>query len=257
MRIIIIEDEIPAQRLLKKFILELNPEGQIEAILGSVAESIEWLKTHSHPDLIFMDVQLSDGLAFRILEQVVPESFIIFTTAYDQYAIQAFNANTIDYLLKPIKKIQLEKAFQKLSERTRHFQKIALQDIDFKNIFQNFMLEKPHYRERFLINQGDTWYKLNVPDVAFFYLENKLTYAVTFEEKKHLLDLNLDQIMTSLDPKHFFRTNRQTIVNIEAIHKIKNWFNGKLLVITKPEHTEKIIVAREKARLFRDLWLNE
>ncbi len=256
MKILIIEDELPAQRLMARFVSELLPRAQIMNALGSVKESVEWLQNHPHPDIIFMDVQLSDGLCFNILEQIKPDSFIIFTTAYDQYAIQAFKANTIDYLLKPIKKEQIEAAIQKVNEQSKLHQKMHIQEFDVQKLLNVLQQSQPHYRERFLVSKADGWYKLNVKDIAFFYLENKATMAMEFKEQKHLLDLNLNQVMESLDPKEFFRTNRQTIVNIDAIQKVEPWFNGKLLVKTRPRHEEKITVVREKATLFRDLWLN-
>ncbi|MFN3556902.1 MAG: LytR/AlgR family response regulator transcription factor [Bacteroidales bacterium] len=255
-KILIIEDELPAQRLLARFVCEIIPGAQIQSMLASVKESIDWLQSNTHPDIIFMDVQLSDGLCFNILEQIKPDSFIIFTTAYDQYAIQAFKANTIDYLLKPIKKEQIQAAIEKVNEQSKLYQKLHIQEFDVQKLMEVIQQSRQHYRERFLVGAADGWYKLDVCDIAFFYLENKSTVAVDFTEKSHVLNQNLNQIMESLDPKQFFRTNRQTIVNINAIQKVEPWFHGKLLVKTRPRHQEKIIVVREKATLFRDLWLN-
>ncbi len=247
---------MPAQRLIERFVKEVVPEAQIKAALGSVKESVNWLQSHAHPDIIFMDVQLSDGLCFNILEKTHPDSFIIFTTAYDQYAIQAFKANTIDYLLKPIRKEQIKSAIEKVNHHSRLFQKMQLQEFDMEKLLDVLRQEKPHYRERFLISKPDGWYKLDVNNVAYFFLENKMVFAMDFSGQKHPLDLNLNQISEGLNPKTFFRTNRQTIVNIHSIQKIEPWFNGKLLVKTKPRHHEKITVVREKATLFRDMWLN-
>lgn len=254
--ILIIEDELPAQRLLARFIAELLPHAQIVNRLGSVKESVEWLQDHPHPDLIFMDVQLSDGLCFSILEEVKPDSFIIFTTAYDQYAIQAFKANTIDYLLKPIKKEQIRLAIEKINDRSKLYQKMHISEFDVQQLLGLMQDARPQFRERFLVGKADGWYKLKVQDIAFFYLESKLTIAVDFKGKEHMIDQNLNQVMEGLDPARFFRTNRQTIVNIDSIQKVEPWFNGKLLVKTNPPHKEKITVVREKARLFRDMWLN-
>lgn len=257
MKIIIVEDELPAQRMLRNFIVEINPDSEIEAIFGSVGETVAWLKSHTHPDLIFLDVQLSDGFCFSILEQINIDSFVIFTTAYDQYAIDAFKANTIDYLLKPIRKEQLEAAINKLDDRKRLFQKAAIKDLDLKNLLSGIVNTTPNYRTRFLISKADSWYKLEIKDIAFFYIDNKMTLAIDFDNKRHPIDMPLDQIIESLNPKQFFRTNRQSIVNIDAIQKVENWFGGKLLVKTKPECVEKIIVSKEKVKLFRDIWLNQ
>ncbi len=256
LKILIIEDELPAQRLVARFVSDLLPQAQIVNMLGSVKESVEWLQNHPHPDIIFMDIQLSDGLCFNILEQIKPDSFIIFTTAYDQYAIRAFKANTIDYLLKPIKKEQIQAALDKVNRQSRLHQKLHIQEFDVQKLLEMLPDTKPQYRMRFLVSKPDGWYRLKVNDIAFFYLENKNTVAVDFKGEHHPIDQTLNQVMESLDPDSFFRTNRQTIVNIDAIQKVETWFNGRLLVKTKPPHTEKITVPREKAVIFRELWLN-
>ncbi len=255
MKILIIEDEIPAQRLLKKYIQELNSDCEIVGIFGNVAESVNWLNQNPSPDIIFLDVQLTDGLGFNVLEQANTKSFVIFCTAYDQYAIEAFKNNAIDYLLKPIKKEELKKTFEKLDSKKDLFQKAILKD--FNLTAHDNVYEKKQYRERFLISAANNWYTLNVEEIAYFYFENEISYAVSFSKKKHILNLRIGKIMEELNPILFFRTNRQTIVNINAIKKIETWFNGKLIVFTEPEHHEKIIVSRLNAVEFRDVWLNK
>ena len=257
MQILIIEDEIPAQRLLQKYILELQPDCEIAGIFGNISESVKWLNQNPAPDIIFLDVQLTDGLGFTILEQSDIKSFVIFTTAYDQYAIQAFKANAIDYLLKPIKKEELKEAFDKLNAKKNIFQKAILKDFNIKNAIEDYVGKNTKYRERFLISTIHSWYTIHVNNIAFFYIENEICYAVSFDKKKHPVNSRIGNVMENLDPSKFFRTNRQTIVNINAIRKIENWFGGKLVVITEPEHTEPIIVGREKASHFRDVWLNK
>ncbi len=257
MKIVIIEDEIPAQRLLGKYIHNLHPNYKIVGVFGNVYESVKWLKQNPTPDIIFLDIQLTDGLGFNVLEQTNINCLVIFTTAYDQYAIQAFKTNAIDYLLKPIKIEELKESFDKLNSKKNIFQKLILKEFN-KNTIQNenrYATEK--FRERFLVSASSNWYTLNVGDIAYFYLENEICYAISFDKKKHLLDLSLDKIIQNLDPSKFFRTNRQTIVNIESIKKVENWFGGKLVVITEPKYHEKIIVSRLKAIQFRDVWLNK
>ncbi len=256
MRILIVEDELPAQRLLARYLVEVIPSATIIGVLQSVKETVEWLRSNEHPDIIFMDVQLSDGLCFNIFEHIKPDSFVIFTTAYNQYAIQAFKANAIDYLLKPIQKEHIRAAITKVNEQSRLYQKLNMQDFDVQKFMEILKESRHHYRERFMVKEPDGWSKLNVDDIAFFYLDNKNTVAVDFKSNRHVLDFNLNQIMESLNPRSFFRTNRQTIVNIQAIQKIEPWFNGKLLVKTTPRHREKVIVVREKAALFR-AWFND
>lgn len=256
MRVLIVEDELPAQRLLARYLAEIMPSAVIVGVLQSVKESVDWFRNNEHPDIIFMDVQLSDGLCFNIFEYVKPDSFIIFTTAYNQYAIQAFKANAIDYLLKPIQKEHIRSAIQKVNEQSRLYQKLNLQDLDVQKIVEILKESRHHYRERFMVKDVNGWYKLDVDDIAIFYIDSKNTIAVDFKNNKHVLDFNLNQIMEGLNPRSFFRTNRQTIVNIQAIQKIEPWFNGKLLVKTSPKHREKVIVVREKAALFR-AWFSD
>ncbi|MHA7112397.1 LytR/AlgR family response regulator transcription factor [Sunxiuqinia elliptica] len=254
MKIVIIEDEIPAQRLLKKYILDLHPNYEIIGVFGNVSESVCWLNQNPSPDIIFLDVQLTDGLGFNILEQIKINSFIIFTTAYDQYAIQAFKNNAVDYLLKPIKIEELEEAFLKLDSKKNLFQRAILKDLHLS--ISNNIYESKQYRERFLVSGSNNWYTLNVSEIAYFYIESEVCYAVTFNKKKHPLNLRIGNIMEDLNPSVFFRTNRQTIININAIKKVENWFGGKLVVVTDPKHHERIVVSRLNAVEFRDVWLN-
>jgi len=254
MKIVIIEDEIPAQRLLKKYIQELKPDCEIVGIFGNVEESVNWLNQNPNPDIIFLDVQLTDGLGFNVLEQSNTKSFVIFCTAYDQYAIEAFKNNAIDYLLKPIKKEELKKTFEKLDSKKDLFQKAILKDFNL-SVREN-TYEQKQYRERFLVNASNNWYTLNVADIAYFYIENEVSYAVTFNKNKHHVNLNMKTIMKDLDPAVFYRVNRQTIVNINAVRKVESWFGGKLIVITEPEYHEQIIISRLNAIEFRDEWLD-
>jgi DNA-binding LytR/AlgR family response regulator len=255
MKIVIIEDEIPAQRLLKKYIQELKPDCEIVSIFGNVEESVNWLNQNPSPDIIFLDVQLTDGLGFNVLEQSNTKSFVIFCTAYDQYAIEAFKNNAVDYLLKPIKKEELKKTFEKLDSKKDLFQKAILKDFNL-SVREN-TYEQKQYRERFLVNASNNWYTLNVADIAYFYIENEVSYAVTFNKKKHHINLIMKNIMKDLDPSVFYRANRQTIVNINAIRKVESWFNGKLIVFTEPEYHERIIISRLNAINFRDEWLDK
>jgi DNA-binding LytR/AlgR family response regulator len=256
MRIVIVEDELPAQRLLKKLVTELIPEGKIEAVFTSVNESVEWLNKNPHPDILFLDIQLTDGISFSILEQAKPDSFIIFTTAYDEYAIQAFKANTIDYLLKPIRSDELSSAIDKFKRQVDKYKEQNYQELDLNSIVNGILNAQAQYRERFVLYKGDGWYKVNVKEVALVYIQSKMVSLVDFKGKRHSIELTMEQIMDGLNPNQFFRVNRQIIVNMDAIVKVENRFNGKLVVKTHPEHFEKIIVPREKNRLFKDVWMD-
>lgn len=252
--ILIVEDELPTQRLLKDMIEELRPQWEVVAATSGVEETVEWLESHPHPHLIFMDVQLADGLSFEIFDKIKPNSIIVFTTAYDEYAIKAFKVSSIDYLLKPIRTEQLESAMLKFEKiKAALAPRIDLSDLrDLSALIQKGRIP---YRNRILVPVADGFLKLNIADVAFFQSSQKVTTAVTHNGQPHIVDITLEKLEEELDPQHFFRANRQFILHIEAIQRIETWFNGKLVVKTKPEAPEKIVISREKARNFKE-WIN-
>ena len=226
----IIEDEIPAARLLNKMLTELRPEWEIQVLPGNVEGAVKWYQDNPHPDILFLDIQLTDGVSFSFIEQANPESMIVFTTAYDEYAIRAFKANSIDYLLKPIDKERLGEALEKYEKLTSKFYKEFNKQGDILEILQNITNPAKKYRTRFLISGEDKLFTLQV-------------------------DLSLDKLCEQLDPDRFFRTNRQTIVSVQAIQKIESYFLGKVVVKVIPPFKDKIIVSREKISAFK-LWLN-
>ncbi|QZT38444.1 LytTR family DNA-binding domain-containing protein [Halosquirtibacter xylanolyticus] len=254
MRVVIVEDEIPAQRLLKKYILELFPDTEITAILGSVTEAVKWFEENRDPDVLFLDVQLGDGVGFNILERVKIKSFIVFTTAFDQYAIKAFKANAIDYILKPIKVVDLKRVFDQMEQKRALFQPSSDSPINLSPTTPTEAIRT--LRNYFLISKNNGWYTLAVKNVAYFFIEDHWSCARTFDGEKHLISESLGNIMEGLDPLVFNRVNRQFILNIASVDKVENWFGGKLVVITKPKHDEHITVGREKSVEFRD-WLNQ
>lgn len=250
----IIEDEIPAARMLTSMINSLRPSWEVTTIAGSVEESIDWFKENEHPDILFLDIHLSDGNSFSFLEEVKLKSMLIFTTAYDEYALQAFKANSIDYLLKPISKDQLSASiikFEKLSV-TSSFEDSKAEMLD---MIQNIAQPSKKYRTRFLINTTTASISLLVKDIAFFYSEHKVCFAVTYTGKDYPLNMSLDKLASELDPDSFFRTNRQTIVCINAITKIEPYFHNKIKVSTKPSFKESITVSKERSSRFKQ-WLN-
>lgn len=253
-KILIIEDEIPIQRMFAQMIKDLRPEWEIMNITSSVNETLLYLKEGDKPDLIFSDIQLSDGISFDIFNKHKIDSPIIFLTAYNQYAIKAFEFYSIDYILKPVNKNLLEKAILKFENMC--IRKSNTIDIDSLEIAIDALNKsKKEYRQRFLINKGEDYFRLNVEDIAYIYSSNKISFAKTFENKEHILDFSLDNLEQQLDPKIFFRANRKTILNIEAIEKIRTYFNGKLKVKTNPPFVEELVVSRDKAKLFKE-WLN-
>lgn len=256
MDILIVEDELPTRRLLKDMIEKARPDWQIAGSTSSVDETIEWLEENPQPTLIFMDIQLSDGTCFEIFDKVQIDSFVIFTTAYDEYAIQAFRVNSIDYLLKPVNQEKLEEAIRKYEHLFRENKKQEKSPIDYLELARALESKTAHYRSRVMVNLADGFQKLNTSDIAWLVSSNKITTAVTFDRSHHVVDFTLDKLEKELDPAMFFRANRQYILNIETIHKVENWFNGKLVVKTRPQAEEKIVVSRERARNFKD-WINQ
>lgn len=253
MKTAIIDDEKPAVRLLSNMISKLRPDWEIIQIPGSVEAATDWFANNPHPDIIFLDIQLSDGNSFIFVEQAKPSSIIIFTTSYDEYAVRAFSVNSIDYLLKPIAPDRLLAAIEKYEHLSKG--QTDVQNFNILETLKSISTGDKKYRTRFLINGYERMTTLQVADISYFYSMNKITFAVTRDNQEHIIDLSLDKLIEQLNPDEFFRTNRQTIVNINAIVKIEPYFQGKIIVYTKPSSKEKIVVSREKATSLKN-WLN-
>ena len=250
MNIIIIEDEKPAARLLQRKVEKLG--FHVNQMLHSVEESLLWFQNNPQPDLIFLDIQLSDGLSFKIFENTTIESAVIFTTAYDEYALRAFKLNSIDYLLKPIDEDELEIAISKFKNQ---FQKSLVSNLDFEAIKR--MLVNPidrNYKKRFTIKMGQQLKMITIDEVECFYSENKGTYLHTFENRNYLLDQTLEQLETELNPTDFFRVSRKFIIPLKGIKEIQMHSNSRLKVILPTYKEDEIIVSREKVSDFKN-WL--
>ena len=250
MKTIIIEDEKPSARRLARLLEHLNIE--VTAMLHSVDESIRWFNVNTHPDLIFLDIQLSDGLSFEIFDAVEVCSAIIFTTAYDEYALQAFKLNSIDYLLKPIDDEELETAVEKYRALKPRTQKLALDFEDIKKLLVN-PIER-EYKKRFTAKVGQHLKIINADDVECFYSENKGTYAATSDGRNYLLDTTLENLEEELEPKIFFRVSRKFYVNVEHVKDIISYTNSRLQIKMNRFNEQEIIVSRERVRDFK-LWL--
>lgn len=250
MRIIIIEDEKPSARRLHRMIERLDLT--VETMLHSVEEALDWFQNNQHPDLIFLDIQLSDGLSFEIFEHIDIKSAVIFTTAYDEYALQAFKLNSIDYLLKPIDEDDLAKAVSKYKDRLPQQQAVTLDFNDIKKLLVN-PIER-EYKKRFSVKVGQHLKLINIDEIECFYSENKGTYAYTVEGRNYLLDLTLEQLEDELEPQTFFRISRKFFVNINAIKDMISYTNSRLQVKLKNYNEQDVIVARERVKDFK-LWL--
>lgn len=250
MKVLIIEDEKPSARRLERM-LERH-QVSVSTMLHSVSEAITWFQENPHPDLIFLDIQLSDGLSFEIFDAVEVKSAIIFTTAYDEYALQAFKLNSIDYLLKPIDEDELATAVTKYRERLPKQQNVQLNFEDIKKLLTNPV--EREYKQRFTTKIGQHIKMIAVDEIECFYSENKGTYAHTFEGRDYLLDTTLEQLEEELSPKVFFRINRKFYVNINGIKDIISYTNSRLQLKLQSYKEEEVIVARERVRDFK-LWL--
>ena len=250
MQVIIIEDEKPAARRLARLLAQLGIE--VSTLLHSVEESIEWFQNHTHPDLIFLDIQLSDGLSFEIFDAVKVDSAIIFTTAYDEYALQAFKLNSIDYLLKPIDDEELEAAMKQYQNLNHKGRNVSLDFEDIKKLLTN-PLER-EYKKRFTAKVGQHIKILNAEEIECFYSENKGTYAFTNDGRNYLLDTTLENLEEELAPETFFRVSRKFYVNIRHIQDIVAYTNSRLKVKLNRFNEQEIIVSRERVRDFK-LWL--
>ena len=250
MNAIIIEDEKPSARRLSRMLEGFGVH--VDTMLHSVEESIAWFGSHPHPDLIFLDIQLSDGLSFEIFDALDITSFIIFTTAYDEYALQAFKLNSIDYLLKPIDDEELEVAVKKYRTLMPGARKLAFDFDDIKKLLVH-PLER-EYKKRFTAKVGQHLKIINADEVECFYSENKGTYAATADGRNYLLDTTLENLEGELSPETFFRVSRKFYVNINCIKDIVPYSNSRLKIRLNRFSEHEIVVSREKVRDFK-LWL--
>ena len=249
MKTIIIEDEKPAARLLQRKLEKINIK--VDVMLHSVEESIEWFSKNEHPDLIFLDIQLSDGLSFEIFDKIAIKSAIIFTTAYDEYALRAFKLNSIDYLLKPIDEDDLLIAISKFKNQ---FQKSenTIVNLDFEQIKR--MLQNPFersYKTRFTVKIGQHLKVITNDEIECFFSENKGTYIHTIDNRNYLIDGTLELLENELDPKNNFRVSRKFIIPLKSIKEIQVHSNSRLKIILPTYKEDEVIVAREKVQDFK------
>lgn len=252
MKVLIIEDEAPAFRRLQKILEELAPEVHILEVLDSNTDSVTWLRDKGMPDLIFMDIQLSDGLSFEIFDQVNITCPIIFTTAYDAYMLQAFKVSSIDYLLKPIKEEDLRLSLAKYQQMKQAFAQADLGDIN--QLIQQIRKVDKEYKSRFLVKQADQLISVETQDILFFHTRNGVVYLHTRHRRNFLMDYTLDELAQQLDPQFFYRANRQYLVHFKAIKKVHKYHKGKLLIELQDSSEHEILVSAEKATAFKS-WL--
>jgi two-component system response regulator LytT len=248
MKTLIIEDELPAAKQLTRLLYQHDPSFTIMETLDSVEGAVRWLRVFPAPELIFMDIQIADGLSFDIFRQVNLTSPVIFTTAFDQYAIQAFKVNAIDYLLKPVDPEDLARALKKVRGRGA----TDTPSFGYEKLLQYF--EKTTYKDRFLVKTGQYFVMLPVIEIAFFRSSDGLTQAYTHEGKKHFVEFTLDELERVIDPSCFFRVSRSIIISTGSVKAIHPHLNGRLKIDTHPKSQEEIFVSRDRAGEFK-AWL--
>jgi DNA-binding LytR/AlgR family response regulator len=253
MKALIIEDEPHARTELKRLLGKVAPDVEVVAETDSVAETVLFLQSGKEFDLVFADIQLSDGLSFDIFSKVEVTQPVIFTTAYNEFAIKAFELNSIDYLLKPVDENELRAAFDKYKKLFFNKEN-GVQQID--SLLQALKLDsKIEYKERFLVKTGSRLISINVDEVAWFLASEKLVYLQMVSGNKYVIDYSLDELITLLNPKNFFQLNRQFISSIKSIKDIHTYFNGKLKISLNPMVEEEVLVSRERASEFKK-WLD-
>ena len=250
MKILIIEDENLAAKRLIKLVKEQLPDAEIFGNLDTITASVEWLKNNTEPDLIFLDIQLADGISFEIFEKVRVKSPIIFCTAYDQYAIKAFKLNSIDYLLKPIDPQDLIQALNKFKAG------LKTPEITLEQLTTLLLPNQKTYKTRFLVKSGDRIQTVDIQEIRYFFSEDKLTLLQTKEGKKFVIDYILDEIEELVDPQFFFRLNRKYISAIHAIKSIHTYSNTRLKILLENSDDNDILVSREKVATFK-AWLGQ
>lgn len=246
--VLIIEDEAYAARNLQRKLHEVDAALNILCVVGSVQEGVEWFKENQEPDLIISDIQLSDGLSFDIFSKVKPKAPIIFTTAFDEYAIEAFKLHSIDYLLKPVHTENLKLAFEKLEAMRAQFS-----SPDYEALAH--YLHKPEYKTRMTVYAGDSIIPINLEEIAYFFTDHGETQLVTDKGDQYFVNDSLDHLEKQLDPIQFFRANRQYIISITSIRKVRQHFNRKLKVELNPGRNAEAIISKERASEFKR-WLD-
>ncbi|MEP1093708.1 MAG: LytTR family DNA-binding domain-containing protein [Cyclobacteriaceae bacterium] len=252
MKVLIVEDEAPAFRRLQKILSDIDPTIEIVEVMDSVEDSVKWMNNHEWPDLILMDIQISDGLSFQIFDAIKVESPVIFTTAFDEYLLKAFKVNSIDYILKPIKKEELEHALEKYKNLTQR----PSNEIDISKLIKEISLAETTYKSRFLVKQGEKMLAIRTEDIVCFHSRHGVVHIVTKHKKTYLSDFSLEDLANQLDPKDFYRANRQFLVNANFINTVHKHFKGKLLIEMNHFSDEQILVSSEKATAFKN-WLDQ
>jgi DNA-binding LytR/AlgR family response regulator len=259
MKILIVEDEELAVKKIRKTLSEVDSTADVVGVTDSIAGTADWLESNPSPDLILMDIELSDGQSFEIFSRVPVKSAVVFTTSYDEYALKAFKVNSIDYLLKPIQKEDLEAALQKYKQMKQMYGesdgKTALSmDALVKELQQK--LQPKEYRKRFLVKHGQKLVSIEIDEIAYFFSDGRLNFFKTDDNRKFVVDYTMDELEDMLDPQKYFRISRAFYVSVRSISQIHDYFGNRLLLHLKPALDKEAIVSREKVADFKK-WMGK
>jgi len=255
MKVLIVEDEELASKKLIKTLHAVDPDAEIIGITDSIESTVEWLKQNPAPELILMDIELTDGQSFEIFNQYDVASTVIFTTSYDEHALRAFKVNSIDYLLKPVQKEELAAALTKF--RKLHSLGSSSSAVNFDRLIAGLQqVQQQNYRKRFLVKSMQRLVSVSVDDIAYFYSEDRLNFFKTFDDKRYIVDYTLDEVESMVDKDRFFRISRAFIISSESILQIQDYFGHRLSLHLKPVTDKESIVSREKVADFK-LWLGK
>jgi len=253
MKILIIEDEELAVKKLRKTLEAVDPAAEIVGITDSIQSSVEWLQENAAPDLILMDIELADGQSFEIFNLTEVKSPVIFTTSYDEYALKAFKVNSVDYLLKPIQKEELQAAISKFNKLNPSNTDISIDSL-VKELQQK--LQPKEFRKRFLVKHAQKLVSIEVGDIAYFYSDGRLNFFKTTDNRKFVVDYTMDELQDMLDPETFFRISRSFYVSISSVDKIDDYFGNRLILGLKPTVDKEALVSREKVTEFKK-WMGK
>ncbi len=254
MKILIVEDEELAAKKLQKILVAVDPSAMVAGVTDSIKTTVEWLQDNPQPDLILMDIELSDGQSFEIFNLTDVKSPVIFTTSYDEFALKAFKVNSLDYLLKPVQKDELEVALKKFHKLKGSQQS----DMNIDQLVKELQskLKPVSYRKRFLVKHAQKLISMEVGDIAYFYSDGRLNFFKTTDNKKFVVDYTMDELEEMLDPERYFRISRSFYVSINSVDKIDDYFGNRLILALKPAVDKEALVSREKVTEFKN-WLGK
>ena len=261
MNALLVEDEELAVRKLRKLLQDVAPDLHVAGVTASIEDTVAWLESRRsagqpEPELIFLDIELADGQSFEIFERTPVRSTVIFTTSYDEYALQAFKVNSIDYLLKPVQRDELQRSLRKYEEL--HAQRASESPaLNIEKLLQQLQKQAPReYRQRFLVRQGQRMLSVETGDIAFFYTDERYSFFCTHAGQKFLVDYTLDELADALDPTRFFRINRGMLVTHQAVDQIQSYFGNRLSLTFRPSFDKEALVSREKVSDFKT-WMGK